>query len=905
MRPSTCFERCIVAERKLAVSLIIGGAVAPSLKRSFQSAERTGLRSSQAIVGAMKKAQLGETLSADVIRYQTTLEQLRAKQAQLGTSSKRLTASIAAAEKRYHSAKQAAEKYGITIGKVADEHRQLAQAARRAERRVARSEAGQRNRDTRSQVQGQILSVAAPALLLAQPIKQAIAFESVLADINKVVDFKQPDGLLKMGDAILRLSTDERIPMAAAGLGDITAAAGQAGIARHELVQFTRDAAKIGVAFDLSGKAAGSAMTGLRSIFALNQKDAVLVADSYNHLSNNMDATAAGILRITSRAGSLGKLVGFTGQQIGALGATFLTLKTPPEVAATGINALITRLATAEKQPERFAEGLRSIGLSASGLKADMERDAQGTLIRFLEAVDQSEDKIGVLADLFGAEYADDIAKLVGSLDIYKKALSLVADQTQFAGSAQREYEARAATTANDLKILANQGTRLAIVTGRLLLPSLKIVATQLGKVADFAASVSERFPTLTKVVGLAAISLVTLKIAALGGRFAGTLFSDAWRAVGGTLDAVAPKLATQASAMFSMRAASLKGAGGLNLLSMRAIPAIGLALKSLSMASLFNPIGLAIAAVAVGAFLIIKYWKPLGAFFKGVGQGIEEVLGPISPMITVVVDALKTAASWWANVLGPMEASKASLESWAGAGRVVGRVIGILVQAIGSLFAPIVKATELMHKMFDAGKPLMSTLGAGIKQAGGTLMGNVWSVLGGVADLLPQSDAKAGPLSTLTASGRALVTTLGTGIKQAGPSAISEPLSRVLSEPIGPLPLADTGVQERPSGVPQPPTPRALRQMSSSLSEMGSGVTGPLSGLNLAGAGAAAASSGHIHIDMSGMTIQANTAADAQAIGDSLETRIRRVAADLARRGQATRRGALHDGDGAGLGSF
>ena len=61
-----------------------------------------------------------------------------------------------------------------------------------------------------------------------------------------------------------------------------------------------------------------------------------------------MDTTAGEILKITARAGSLGKLVGFTGQQVGALGATFVALKTPPEVAATSMNALITTLATAD-----------------------------------------------------------------------------------------------------------------------------------------------------------------------------------------------------------------------------------------------------------------------------------------------------------------------------------------------------------------------------------------------------------------------------------------------------------------------------------------------------------------------------------------------------------------------------
>ncbi|NKC15887.1 MAG: phage tail tape measure protein [Gammaproteobacteria bacterium] len=185
------------------------------------------------------------------------------------------------------------------------------------------------------------------------------------------------------------------------------------------------------------------------------------VAASSNHLSNNMDATARDMLNIANRTGSTAKLYGLTGQQVGALAATFLELKTPPEVAATGINALLLKLKAADKQNKKFQEGLAGIGLNARTLKQSIEQDAQGALIGFLETVKSSDDVMGTLMDLFGAEYADGMAKLVGGLDSYREALALVADQTAYAGSMQQEYEARAATTENQLTLFANQVTRL------------------------------------------------------------------------------------------------------------------------------------------------------------------------------------------------------------------------------------------------------------------------------------------------------------------------------------------------------------------------------------------------------------------------------------------------------------
>ena len=166
------------------------------------------------------------------------------------------------------------------------------------------SRSGQRHRrsilGTTAALAPYAFALGAAATAIAGPVKAAIEFESVMADVRKVVDFDTPEQFAAMGQDILQLST--RLPLAASGLGEIVAAAGQAGIAREELLKFTEDAAKMAVAFDISAGKAGSAMTGLRTIFALNQEAAVSVGDAYNHLSNNMDATASGLCSVSATA---------------------------------------------------------------------------------------------------------------------------------------------------------------------------------------------------------------------------------------------------------------------------------------------------------------------------------------------------------------------------------------------------------------------------------------------------------------------------------------------------------------------------------------------------------------------------------------------------------------------------
>lgn len=69
--------------------------------------------------------------------------------------------------------------------------------------------------------------------LISEPLKAAMEMEDTMAEIRKVVDFKAPDGLQKMQHDLEEMSL--RIPLSVKGLGEITAAAGQAGIAEEDL----------------------------------------------------------------------------------------------------------------------------------------------------------------------------------------------------------------------------------------------------------------------------------------------------------------------------------------------------------------------------------------------------------------------------------------------------------------------------------------------------------------------------------------------------------------------------------------------------------------------------------------------------------------------------------------------
>ena len=361
----------------------------------------------------------------------------------------------------------------------------------------------QEARQRRAGARAGLVDAAALGTTFLRPIKNmiggAIDFESAMADVRKVVDFDGPEQFAEMGRAIEEMST--RIPIAATGLAEIVAAGGQAGVARGELLGFARDAAMVGVAFDMTAGEAGGAMTGLRNIFGLGQTAALDLAGAYNHLANNMDATAPAILRIVSTAGSMGNLVGLTGRQVGAFGATMVALKSPPEVAATAIKGMLGILSGAEDRPKKFQEALEGLGLEAAALKEGLGRDAQGTILRLFDAIAASGDDVSVLIKLFGQEYGPELSKVVGNLDQYRAALKLASSDEASASSVLGEYTARADTTENSLQLMGAQFQRLGNTVGRLFLPPLRSATEIIGRVVSGATTVAEKFPGATTAI--------------------------------------------------------------------------------------------------------------------------------------------------------------------------------------------------------------------------------------------------------------------------------------------------------------------------------------------------------------------------------------------------------------------
>lgn len=364
---------------------------------------------------------------------------------------------------------------------------------------------------TLAEVANGLQGVATKSAGLALVAREAMKFEDAMAGVKKVVD-GTPEQMGALTDKIKELAG--QLGIVPAQLAEISAQGGQLGIPIEKIGQFTEMAAKMSVAFGMTAEEAGNAAATIANVFQLPIERVEELGDAINVLGNNTAARERDISAAMARIGGNAKQFGLAAEEAAALTAAFIALGKSPEVASTAINALLSKLQTAEAQGKTFQEGLEAIGVSANQLAADIQANPQQALTGFLQKLEQldKQSRAIVLTQMFGTEYSDDVALLVGSLGEYEKALGLVADKGKVVGAMHAEVEAALNTTDAKINQAKASFSAAAATIGEALLPAISATAEGAASVADAVGYVAKEFPVLTQLVTLYAAARVAMQ---------------------------------------------------------------------------------------------------------------------------------------------------------------------------------------------------------------------------------------------------------------------------------------------------------------------------------------------------------------------------------------------------------
>ncbi|AZV77876.1 phage tail tape measure protein [Parasedimentitalea marina] len=530
----------------------------------------------------------------------------------------------------------------------------------------------------RAALRGEAFAVAATGYALYKALQPAIQFETAMAGVSKVIDFDSPEGLDKMSSDILALTTSGALPMAAEGIAEIIEAAGQAGIVdsalpddeeRNQLLAFARDAAQMGVAFDITAEQSGQAMATWRSAMKLTASDALGLGDAINHISNNMNATAPAMVDIIRRQGAVAQSAGLVEQEIAALAGAFLSGGAAPEVAATGMKNFLGALTKGEAVTKRQAKVLDALGFDPVALSKRMHEDAQGAILDVVNAMADLPEyqQSAAISQLFGEESKGAIAPLLTNVDLLREAFELIADPSDYAGSMLAEYQKQAATTANAIVVTTNFVKGFAIAAGSILLPELNELLAVLQPMIGASIEWAEAHPELITQLFRLTAGLLAVKIASIGLRW-------------GLFSTLLPILHVFRAASWMVMMLPRLAAGLLALLN--PLKLIRGALFALRLAFIATGVGALLVGIAMAGVWIYNNWQGLQTFFVGFWQTFRDALGPAAPMLDSIITYAKEIWQWFTNLLGPMDATEQQWLSWGtNAGTALGGVVGRVIE--------------------------------------------------------------------------------------------------------------------------------------------------------------------------------------------------------------------------------
>ncbi len=746
----------------IGVSFLIGASLGSSVGAAFSSLQNRIRATQQSFRNASRQSrQLSDALTARQKRDDAAArasEQMRAT----GRVDDSLRKELKKLNLAYQEASKKAGVYGQSVEEITRRQQEMSRSVETTRAKLQRMQAIQGQRDLRGEIVSQMRSTLAPAAAVAMPVKLAIDFESSMADVKKVTNFDAP-GFEKFSADVLELST--RLPMAADGLAAIAAAAGQSGIAEEELLTFTEDSAKMGVAFDISAAEAGSAMTGLRNNFKLTQDGVRLLGDSMNALANSMDAKASAIVNFANRAGGTAKTYGMTGQEVAALGAAFLDAKVGVEEASTATNTMLVNLGTASKLSKAAQAGFKSLGLSASSLEKAFKEDAQGALLGFLQVVKKSKDPMGALTDIFGKDHAPKIVRLMNNLDHYQKALKTVSDKDKYAGSMQNEYAVRAETTANNIQLLKNTLNKLGITVGSVLLPPLNKALGFMGPLVSGVADFAKKNEWLTQSVAMAGAGFVAFRVGALVFKYVASAATSAGIRIGGAFSGA--RRALSIPWPFAQIKNGLQSIGRNAASAVRRVRQLG-------------PAGMSVAAGAAGVRMLGGSFRLLGGGIKAVGRAFAVALGPVSLLMMGLSYGVDYVIENWDKV-GPYFTAL-----WGGVKNTFTAVLG------------------WMQPMFDKIGGWIDTIGSGLGKVK-SFVGNIWNSVTGKEkkEEKAQMAAEAAPKPAANAAPKPAGEEVQNSVSAAAPKPAGEAVQKQVSTS-APKPAANNSAP-KPAGQAVP----------------------------------------------------------------------------------------------------
>ena len=430
-------------------------------------------------------------------------------------------------------------------------------------------------------------------------IKSSIDFESAFAGVRKTVDATEEEfAALEQG---IRNMAKE-LPASAEEIAGVTEAAGQLGIQKEALLEFTKVMIDLGEATNLTAEEAATQLARFANIVGMSQSEFDRLGSVIVDLGNNMATTEAEIVEMGMRLASAGSQIGLTEDQILALAAALSSVGLEAAGGGTAFSRVMIDMANAVAEPGEKLELLAQVaGVTAEEFARAFSETPAEAIQMFISGLNKmSQEGENVFAVLDNLEMSDirvrdSLLRAAGASDVFSEALEIGSNAWKENTALTNEANQRYATTESQLKMLFNRLKDVAITLGDALAPALMAALDAMEPLFKMVENVANWFVSLDENTQKAIMTIGGIAVA-IGPVL--TIFGKLSSGIGGVINAFGKVSGAFTSAGNTM----LSGIGSAGVW------------------------GLAIAGIVGAVTPIIKNWDSISEFFKNLWDKVTDV---------------------------------------------------------------------------------------------------------------------------------------------------------------------------------------------------------------------------------------------------------------------------------------
>ena len=302
-------------------------------------------------------------------------------------------------------------------------------------------------------------------------------FESAITGVAKTTDLTDEE-LAAMSDSIKALSTE--IPATTEEIAAVAEVAGQLGIQKDALLDFTEIMTMLGTATNMTADEAATALARFANITGMATDNYGRLGSVIVDLGNNFATTESEIVAMGTRLASAGKLAGLTEPEIMALAAAMSSVGIEAEAGGTAMTQTLNAIEKAvAKGGEDLAEFARIAGMSSEEFSSAWKNDAMSALTSFIGGLgkldEQGESTVLVLEDLglTGIRQSNMLKALGLAADQMTGAVNTANTAWQQNTALTNEANKRYATAQSRLTMMQNAYNNLKVAIGDAYTPAL------------------------------------------------------------------------------------------------------------------------------------------------------------------------------------------------------------------------------------------------------------------------------------------------------------------------------------------------------------------------------------------------------------------------------------------------